>query len=87
MGGDRLTAMLTQTGIVISIICNKHGQEMFKYGIRDVAIIPKGMFNLFSVTKMIEEAWKLGGDQYSPIISKGSCQIKFNIIILFAIYY
>ena len=58
----------------------------------EVTYLPNGKFNLFSVTKMMERGWTLGGSSEKMWIKKGKQEVFFDIKIptpkgtLFAVY-
>ena len=73
-------------------ICNKEGKPDKEVVLREVSFMPKGRFNLFSVTRLQKDGWILGGDRSSIWLTKGNSKIVFDIIIptrkgmLFAVY-
>jgi hypothetical protein len=79
-------------GDVSGIICKKNGQELNNVMIKDVVHMPNAGYNLFSLTKRLEEGWSLGGDTNAIWISKGNQKVTFDIKIktpkgaIFAIY-
>jgi hypothetical protein len=74
------------------MICDKHGNEQGLAKLTDVMLLPTGKFNLFSVTKLLKEGWKLNGDLKKMCLVKGEKTITFDIVIptpkgvLFAMY-
>ena len=72
---------------------DKFGTEMGKATIKDVVHTPNSRFNLFSVTKRMQDGWILGGDKESMWLTKGDQKINFDIKIstpkgaLFCIYF
>jgi hypothetical protein len=51
-------------------MCNKNGIEMGTATLSDVVHLPTGQFNLFSVTKMTQQGWILGGDDKEIWLTK-----------------
>jgi hypothetical protein len=84
------------TAVIGSIdgkLCNKNGNTLNDAKISDVAHLPKGKYNLFSITKLQNNGWKLGGDADAIWLTKGDIEIKFDIKIptpkgvLYAMYH
>jgi hypothetical protein len=61
--------------------------------ISDVTHLPKAKYNLFSITKLQNDGWTLGGNADAIWLTKGDVGIKFDIKIptpkgvLYAIYH
>ena len=51
-----------KVGKLKGVICDKYGNEEKSVTIKDMVHMPGSSFNLFSITKRLEEGWKLGGD-------------------------
>ena len=68
-------------GKLKGIFYDKFGTEMGKATIRDVVHTPNSRFNLFSVTKRMQDGWILGGDKESMWLIKGDQKINFDIKI------
>jgi len=74
------------------VMCDKHGTEKGYAVMKDVTLLPNGKYNLFSLTKMMKNGWKLGGDEKLIYLQKGDKKIEFDITIptpkgvLFAMY-
>ena len=49
---------------------------------QEIAHCPNMRCNVFSVTKLLLDGWKLGGDQNTTWLDKGITKIKFDIKIL-----
>ena len=45
------------------MVCDKGRNELFRAILSDVAICPNAKYNLFSVTKMLRNGWRLSGDK------------------------
>ena len=58
-------------GDVSGTFCNKCGQELMDATIKDMVYSPNSKFNLFSITKRLEDGYELGGDKEAIWISKG----------------
>jgi hypothetical protein len=74
-------------------ICDKNGEELTTATMLDVAHLPIGQFNLFSLTKMTtNQGWILGGDDKGIWLTKGDQKLLFDNAIptpkgmLFAMY-
>jgi hypothetical protein len=61
--------------------------------ISDVTHLPEAKYNLFSITKLQNEGWTLGGNAGAIWLTKGDVEIKFDIKIptpkgvLYAMYH
>jgi hypothetical protein len=65
--------MIKQTGDVPCEICNKEGQALQTAKVTDVTLTQGSPFNLFSLTKLMQQGWSLGGDKNVGItLSKGA---------------
>jgi hypothetical protein len=59
----------------------------------EVTILPTGKFNLFSLTKLVNNGWILGGDYETMWLTKGERTVTFDIKIptpkgtLYAMYF
>jgi hypothetical protein len=62
-------------------VCNKNGSQLNRTIMKDVAPVPNGGFNLFSITKMMLKGWKLIGEKHKLMLKKGSDEINFDIAI------
>ena len=75
------------------IVCNKYGKEIKNATINDVVHLPGSSFNLFSLTKRLEDEWILGRNSTAICLEKGGNKITFDIKIktpkgaLFCIYF
>ena len=73
-------------------VCNKKGQEQCAVMIKGMVHMPQAGYNLFSLTKRLDEGWTLGGSAEAIWIEKGGKRITFDIKIktpkgaIFAIY-
>jgi hypothetical protein len=78
---------------IIGIHCDKHGNELRTSELSDVTHLPNGKFNLFSITKMQMNGWKLHRDSKQICLTKEEHEVIFDIIIptnkglLFALYF
>jgi len=68
--GNGANEKAVRIGDVPGIVCNKHGNQVGRAVIRDVTVLPSGAFDLFSLTKMISEGWKLGGTDKAIWLTK-----------------
>jgi hypothetical protein len=61
-------------------MCSKHGDKLFNLELNDVHYVPGQKFNLFSITKAMEQGWSLGGNSKSGLyVSKGDKKIVFDV--------
>jgi hypothetical protein len=74
-------------------LCDKNGNVLNDEKISDVTHLPKGKYNLFSITKLQNDGWTLGGNADTIWLTKGNIEIKFDIKIpapkgvLYAMYH
>ena len=79
-------------GDMPSTVCDKNGQELQDVMIKDIVHLPQSGYNLFSLTKRLEDGWTLGGNANAIWITKGKLKVTFDIKIktpkgaIFAIY-
>ena len=89
--GNNLTGRTV--GDISGVFCDKYGNEQNNVVIQDVVHSPGSEFNLFSLTKRLDDGYILGGDKNSIWIKKGSHKIVFDIKIktpkgaIFAAYF
>jgi hypothetical protein len=78
--GNGEVMVAKKTGDIPCELCDRHGNLVHSGRITDVALIKSCPFNLFSVTKMMREGWKLSGDGDNGItLSKGGNNLSFDI--------
>jgi hypothetical protein len=70
----------SKSGDIPCVICDKHGQSLTSGMVTEVALIRGSPFNIFSLTKMMNLGWTLGGDS-----SKGITLTKDNNVLTFDI--
>ena len=70
-----------EMGNIKVTVCDNQGNQDFDVTLTDVAVNPKGPFNLFSTSKLQRLGWKLGGDENALWLSKDSKIIKFDIVV------
>jgi hypothetical protein len=67
--------------IVSTVVTNK-GVEKETVQMTDVAVHPKSAFNLFSITKMMKQGWKVGNDHPNNMwLAKDGNKLVFDIVI------
>ena len=71
----------TIVGNIIGTICKKKFQEVKYVTIKDIVQIPNYTYNLFILTRIMDQGWMLGGDSNSIWITKVDQQVKFDIKI------
>jgi len=60
--------------------CDKNGDDQFAVKLRDVDVIPESHYNLISLTKLMEEGYKVIGTKKNGLsVKKGGQVIKFDI--------
>jgi hypothetical protein len=62
-------------------LCDKNGNVLNDAKISNVTHLPKGKYNLFSITKLQNDGWTLGGNADAIWLTKGDIEIKFDIKI------
>jgi hypothetical protein len=92
--GNKTVEKAQVIGDLPGTICDKHGNMKSKTVLQDVAYIPTAGYNLFSVTKLMDNGWDLSGDNKTGIVlSKDDKKVVFDIRIptpkgvLFAMYH
>jgi hypothetical protein len=90
--GNGIAEKASLVGKVSGALCNKNGVEVGTATLTDVVHLPTGKYNLFSLTKLTQKGWLLGGNDKGIWLSKGAETIMFDIAIptpkgvLYAIY-
>jgi hypothetical protein len=80
-------------GSINGRLCDKNGNVLNDATISDVTHLPKAKSNLFSITKLQNDGWALGGNADAIWLTKGDVEIKFDIKIptpkgvLYAMYH
>ena len=91
--GNGGTEQANKIADIKGIMCNKYGVEMGQATLTEVTILPTGKFNLFSLTKLMNHGWILGGDDETMWLTKGERTVTFDIKIptpkgtLYAMYF
>ena len=78
--GDKSEMATTQVGDQPCQVCDRFGNPLAKTVLQEVEVIAKG-YNLFSVTKLQVDGWKLHGDQNCIQLTRGAHTITFDIPI------
>ena len=78
--GKAMTASSTMD--IVKTWCNKFGEEQLKVSLKDVQYNPISNFNLFIIEKVIQEGWKVSGDQEGLILMKDIAKLDFDIKIM-----
>ena len=90
--GNNAVEQPKDVGQLAGMVCNKFGNQLNRVTIHDVAVIPSAGYNLFSISKMLKQGWKLTGDEELLVITKGENKLVFDIRVqtprgvLFAFY-
>jgi len=79
--GNGSTSDASMIADFTGVICDKNGVEKTRVKLQNVKVVPKNPFNLFSLTKRIEQGWTLKGNQDSIVLEKNGTEIKFDIKI------
>ena len=66
-------------GDVPGCFCDKYGQDKLSCTIEEMVHSPDAKYNLFSLTKQLEDGRVLIGDRNALWISKGEVRIVFDI--------
>ena len=61
-----------------SLACDRYGNQQFEVTMTGVSLIPKGNFNIFSITRLLLAGWKIGGDANSIWVKKVQWTIRFD---------
>jgi hypothetical protein len=75
------------------MMCDKCGNELHEATLQDVTHLPDGKFNLFSLSKLLKQGWKLTGDKMSIKLAKDTQEMVFDVVVpttkglLFAMYF
>ena len=77
MASGKVTGTKT-IGDIKGTFVNKDGSKMMQAKLPSVHVIPNGQFNLFSLSKMQQEGWTLGGNKEAIWIVKGQAKINFR---------
>jgi hypothetical protein len=70
--GDGTNVKASKVANVCSMMCDKCGKEFNEATMQDVTHLLDGNFNLFSLSKLLKEGWKLAGDKMSIKLTKGN---------------
>jgi hypothetical protein len=93
MGNGKSEEDAAVIGSIDGKLCDKNGNVLNDAKIIDVTHLPKAKYNLFSITKLQNDGWTLGGNADAIWLTKGDVEIKFNIKIptpkgvLYAMYH
>jgi hypothetical protein len=79
--GNEQAEQATQIADIPGQACNKNGTQVNRAIMKDVAPVPNGKFNLFSVTKMMSKGWKLSGEKDKLTVTKDEDKINFDVAI------
>ena len=60
---------------------DKNGQEVQDLELKYLTLNPHGTYNIFSVTKRMNDGWNLCGDNTVLVLKKGSRKVEFDIVI------
>ena len=70
-----------QVGEIIGALMDKEGKMQFHLfpTVKEVHVVPQGVFNLWSVTKSLSEGWSVTGDSESIELTRGLYKFRFGI--------
>ena len=68
-------------GNIEAVFCDKNGNEYFEAKLVGVGLAKEMNYNLFSLSKLMQDGWKLSGDVRAMQLTKGQATIKFDIVI------
>ena len=80
-------------GDVSGHVCDKFGSEINYATIKEMVHTPNAGYNLFSITKRLDDGWELKGNSQAIWIEKGVHKVVFDIKIktpkgaIFAVYF
>jgi hypothetical protein len=60
--GNKEVEQSTKIGDIPGTICDMHGDKVKSSCLKDVKLVPRSGYNLFSLTKMMLQGWKLVGE-------------------------
>ena len=84
-GGEQITVANgmsvagSQIGNVIGTVCDKHENTKGAAQIRETILASGNKYNLFLITKMLDEGWTLGRDSKSIWIKKGNLILRYDM--------
>ena len=81
MMGNGEQVQAEKVGNISGTICDKNGTEIRNGVMQDVSYRPGMKCNVFSITKMQMNGWKLGGDENAIWLTKGTEKLMFDIKI------
>lgn len=79
--GNKQVEQVIEIADIPGTVCNKNGNQLHRTTMKDVALVPNGGFNLFSLTKMMSAGWKLIGEKNKMMLKKDNNEINFDIMI------
>jgi hypothetical protein len=79
--GNGKSGDATVIGNIDERLCDKNGNVLNDAKVSDVTHLPKCKYNLFSITKLQNDGWTLGGNADTIWLTKGDIKIKFDIKI------
>jgi hypothetical protein len=91
--GDGTNVKASKVANVCGMMCDKCGNELHEATLQDVTHLPDGKFNLFSLSKLLKQGWKLTGDKMSIKLAKDTQEMVFDVVVpttkglLFAMYF
>ena len=77
--GNNLTETTTKVGDMKGTMCNQHGQMGDEVIMKNVSVVPTSGFNLFSITKLMNNGWTLHGIDEEVVLTKGKMRLCFDI--------
>jgi hypothetical protein len=89
--GNREPAL--QIASINGTICNKHRNKLNQTKLTEVTHLPSEKFNLFSLTRLQQQGWLLGGNKTAIWLTNKDQKVTFDMMIstnkglLFAMYF
>jgi hypothetical protein len=77
--GNGSGSVASSIGDIEGTKVSKDGNQEFKLKITNIMYSKSCRFNLFSISRMVNEGWKLNGDNESLKLIKGKQQVTFDI--------
>ena len=68
-------------GDVSGMVCSANGQDLGKVTLQQVRYSTTNSFNLFSLTKMIKQGWKLTGTTKEIKLINGKKELNFDVVM------
>jgi hypothetical protein len=90
--GNKAVELATKVGDIPGVVCDNMGNIIGQALIKEVTLVPKCGYNLFSISRLLKDKWELIGSEKCLTLLKGNTKLVFDICIptpkgtLYAIY-